>query len=102
MLTANGQDLCYLNITLCDESGKTNQQEIKQITVSVDGAGKLQGLGSSNPSNEEDYFDRCCNTFDGDAMACVRAGHESRNHYSNNFSKWMRRCSKKNRSEVAA
>ena len=28
-------------------------------------------------SNEEDYFDRCCNTFDGDAMACVRAGHES-------------------------
>lgn len=77
VLTANGQDLCYLNITLCDESGKTNQQEIKQITVSVDGAGKLQGLGSSNPSNEEDYFDRCCNTFDGDAMACVRAGHES-------------------------
>ena len=77
MLTANGQDLCYLNFTLCDENGKMNQLVIKQITVSVDGAGKLQGLGSSNPTDEEDYFDRSCNTFDGDAMACVRAGHES-------------------------
>lgn len=77
ILNANGQDLCYLNISLCDEDGNLNQQKEKMITVTVGGAGKLQGLGSGNPSNEEDYFDTCCSTFDGDAMACIRAGHEA-------------------------
>lgn len=75
VLLADGQDLCYLNLTLCDKDGNRNQQEEKRITVTVKGAGTLQGLGSGNPSNEEDYFDICCSTFDGDAMACIRAGH---------------------------
>ena len=74
VLGANGQDLCYLNITLCDEKGNRNQQDEKKIYVHVEGEGTLQGLGSSNPSNEEDYFAEGCTTFDGDAMACIRAG----------------------------
>lgn len=77
VLFANGQDLCYLNIALCDADGNMNRQEEKSITVKVDGMGTLQGFGSSNPSSEEDYFDTCCRTFDGNAMACIRAGHEA-------------------------
>lgn len=77
ILHANGQNLCYLNLTLCDQDGNLNQQDEKKVAVSVEGAGTLQGLGSGNPSSEENYFDSCCNTFDGDAMACIRAGQEA-------------------------
>ena len=54
-----------------------NKQKEKKVKISVEGVGKLQGFGSSNPSNEEDYFSTYGTTFDGDALACIRAGHRS-------------------------
>ncbi|GAA2889614.1 hypothetical protein GCM10010517_53750 [Streptosporangium fragile] len=42
------------------------------ITVTVDGPGKLQGLGSDDPKSENNYADACCETFEGRAMAIIR------------------------------
>ncbi len=76
VLRPNGEDLCYISVYLADENGIFNMQEEKEICVTVEGAGVLLGLGSGNPSNEEDYFSDRCTTFDGNALACIRAGHE--------------------------
>ena len=42
------------------------------MSVRVEGAGVLQGIGSGNPCSDEDFFDDHCQTFFGHAQAVVR------------------------------
>ncbi|MDR1904889.1 MAG: DUF4982 domain-containing protein [Treponema sp.] len=65
-------DLAYLTISLADRNGNNNPSVEKKITVTVKGAGVLQGLGSGNPKSEEDYFATECTTFYGKALAVIR------------------------------
>lgn len=74
-LKPNGQDLCFISVEMVDKDGNWNMQEEREITVSVEGAGILQGIGSSNPSNEDIYCSNKCTTYDGNALVCIRAGH---------------------------
>ncbi|MFT8393966.1 MAG: hypothetical protein ABF624_08055, partial [Liquorilactobacillus ghanensis] len=46
----------------------------KKVTVTVEGAGMLAGLGSANPSSEGNYFDSTWDTYDGQVLAVVRTG----------------------------
>ena len=36
------------------------------------GNGKLEGFGTANPSNEEDYFSEAITAYDGYVMAAIR------------------------------
>lgn len=74
-LTANGQDLCYLNIYLTDEHGEVKASEDTAVTVEVTGEGTLQGLGSANPYTEEEFANSSHNTYYGRALAVIRSGH---------------------------
>lgn len=73
-LAADGADLCYLMVSLRDKEGRLNPWAQKRVTVSVQGAGTLQGFGSANPQSEGNYFDTTWPTFDGYVLAVVRAG----------------------------
>jgi hypothetical protein len=42
------------------------------VTVTVDGAGVLQALGSADPATEETFAGPSRTTFDGRALAVVR------------------------------
>ena len=44
----------------------------REVTVTVDGPGVLQGFGSAAPATEESYLDDVHTTFDGRALAVVR------------------------------
>ena len=44
----------------------------REVTVSVEGPGVLQGFGSAAPATEESYLDDVHTTFDGRALAVVR------------------------------
>lgn len=76
-LTANGQDLCYLNIYITDENGEVKASEDIEITVAVNGAGTLQGFGSANPYTEEGFTSSTHHTYYGRALAAIRAGNTS-------------------------
>lgn len=76
IIKADGVDLSYILISVCDKDGNVNTAVEKKVTVLVEGSGKLQGLGSANPSTEECFVDVSCNTYDGYALAAVRAGKE--------------------------
>lgn len=73
-LAADGEDLAFLTVKLVDQKGIENLFVQKEITVSVEGAGILQGFGSADPRAVGSYDHPVWRTFDGYVMAVVRAG----------------------------
>ncbi len=76
VLATDGEDLSFITIKLTDETGTENLSASKKVTVSVEGAGRLEGFGSADPSCLGSYDDREWETYDGYVMAVVRAGEE--------------------------
>ncbi|MFZ2095542.1 MAG: glycoside hydrolase family 2 TIM barrel-domain containing protein [Anaerolineales bacterium] len=73
-LKSDGADLAYVNIMLTDENGIVKPLADRRVTVQVEGAGKLMGFGSANPVTEESFTDDTHSTYQGRAIAVVRAG----------------------------
>ena len=76
-LSANGEDLAFITVKLADENGLDNLAACKKITVTVEGAGKLAAFGNADPQSLGSYDDNEWETYDGYAMAVIRAGEES-------------------------
>ncbi|MDL2300980.1 hypothetical protein LJC58_01350 [Lachnospiraceae bacterium OttesenSCG-928-D06] len=76
-MTADGADLSYLTICLKDKNGNVNLQAVKEVSITVEGAGTLQGFGSANPETENSYDNATWETYDGYLLAVVRAGEEA-------------------------
>jgi len=72
-LAADSRELAYLEITLTDAAGNLFNTLDRAITVQVDGPGSLMALGSANPRSEESFNGSTHLTFDGRALAIVRA-----------------------------
>lgn len=77
VLKADGADLAFLTVRLTDDKGIDNLFAQKEITVTVEGAGTLQGFGNADPRAIGSYDDTTWKTFDGYVMAVVRAGKEA-------------------------
>lgn len=75
-LKANGQDLAYIGIQLADQEGNPTALEEATIKIQVNGVAQLVALGSANPSDEGNYYDNYCKTYDGAALAIIRANIE--------------------------
>lgn len=77
VLTANGQDLCFLNIDLAGrQNGVTRSSSDQKLTVTVEGAGTLQAFGSARPNMAENFVSDTHTTYYGKALAVIRAGYE--------------------------
>lgn len=74
-LRANEQDLSFILIRLADEFGITNRYVSKKVCVRVEGEGVLQGFGNADPQSIGSYDETEWETFDGYAMAVIRAGN---------------------------
>lgn len=74
ILKPNGADLAFLTINLKDKDGNSNLQAKKEITITVEGTGTLQGFGSAYPETTNHYDNTKWETYDGYAMAVIRAG----------------------------
>ena len=72
-LKSDGADLSYLMISLTDGLGILNMSRELPVTISIDGAGVLQGFGNADPYGTEDFFSPTKTTFDGKVLAVVRA-----------------------------
>ena len=67
------EDIVFVEISITDDDGVLNPGSSKQIHVSVEGAGRLYGLGSANPKSEEDYWQEYCEVYEGRALAVIRS-----------------------------
>ena len=72
-LTADGEDLSFITVKLTDSAGRDNLFASKKISVSVEGAGRLEAFGSADPQSLGSYDDTVWETYDGYALAVVRA-----------------------------
>ena len=76
-LSANGQDLCFVDIDLVGENGETISSKDQKLTVKVEGPATLQGFGSARPHMAENFYSDTHTTFYGKALAAIRAGYEA-------------------------
>lgn len=73
VLPADGSGVTFLIIEPVDEMGQVNRQIKEKVSVAVEGAGCLAGLGSADPSSENSFQETACETFDGRVMAAIRS-----------------------------
>lgn len=77
VLQATGEDLAYVMISLTDEAGILQTSADRKVSVTVEGAGALQGFGSADPKSTENFFDTERTTFDGKLLAVIRSKAEA-------------------------
>ena len=75
-LVADGQDLAYIPVELTDDGGILRPLADRTLTVSVEGAASLLGFGTGEAITTEGFASSAHQTFNGRALAVVRAGHE--------------------------
>lgn len=71
-IRADDTDLAFVEINLVDAKGTTHATADRAVTVTVEGPGVLQGLGSADPRTEETFATPTHHTYEGRALAVVR------------------------------
>lgn len=72
-IAADGQDLAYVNIALVDAAGTVWSASDRAVSVAVAGGGECIAFGTGSPSTAERFDAMTRTTFDGRALAIVRA-----------------------------
>lgn len=72
-LSAGAQDIAHLLISLHDENDRPRIDEDRKVSISVEGAGELIGMGSSDPLFSGDSFLMDQPTYHGKLLAYLRS-----------------------------
>lgn len=91
-LKNSDKQLAYIDIDLVDENGIVNNMADREITVKVEGAGKLEGLGSANPMGTDSFRTEMARTYDGRAQAIVRPNGAGEIHVTVNAEGLEKQC----------
>lgn len=75
-LRLENRELAFITVVLKDGKGIENLFQKKRVSVHVEGAAELLGFGNADPQAMESYDDTEWETYDGHAMAVIRAGRE--------------------------
>lgn len=75
-LQAGGQSLCHLAIEFTDEEGELLPYVERPVTVEVEGAAVLQGLGSARCKTDESYLANSFISYRGRLLAVLRSAAE--------------------------
>lgn len=78
-LKANGQDLAHFTIEALDKYNVLQPNANPQVTLKIEGAGSLAGLGSGDMTSLESYAGTTRMLYQGRALAVVRAGDQPGN-----------------------
>ena len=77
VIRADGHSLSYVAVEVADENGLVVPDAAVKLHAAVDGAGKLDAFGSSNPITEENYTAGEFTSYQGRATAIIRSGYEA-------------------------
>ncbi|MBQ6174456.1 MAG: DUF4982 domain-containing protein [Clostridia bacterium] len=76
-MKADGESLCYANAELLDEEGRVVPDADVPLSAEAEGAAQLLGFGSGNPVTDGNYSKGRFTTWQGKALAVLRAGYEA-------------------------
>ena len=76
-MKADGASLCYVNVELIDENGLTVPDAELLLKAEASGAAELLGFGSGSPITDENYTKGQFTSWQGRALAVLRAGYEA-------------------------
>lgn len=71
-IPADGSDICYVDIRVCDEEGNLAVHRTDPVSVRLEGPGEIIGFGSADPRSTENYFDRTARLYRGRLRAALR------------------------------
>ncbi len=76
-LTADGQDFCFIDLTVTDEAGTLKLLPEHRVHIEAEGPVVIQGFGSAYHKNEEKYNQESHTTYLGRLQAVIRSTRES-------------------------
>lgn len=75
-LCADGQSLVFARVEIVDDQGNLVPYAEAELTAEMEGAASLAAFGSARPQTEENYTVGRTITYQGRALAVLRAGYE--------------------------
>ena len=76
VLNPDNEDLAFVTIEIVDKDGNLVPNVSEPIEVTLIGEASLQALGNADIKDEDPYFDSTHSTWNGRALAVVRAGNK--------------------------
>lgn len=73
ILTANGEDLCYITIQVADKDGNIVPTDNRRVKFKVDGAGSFEAAANGDPTSLLPFQNPEMDLFSGAATAIVRS-----------------------------
>ena len=70
-------ELALVTIELTDETGNRQLTAVRELTMTVTGAGRLEAFGSADPRTNSHYQDSTWLTYDGRLLAAVRSEEDT-------------------------
>jgi beta-galactosidase len=78
-LSADGQDLAFVTVSLVDKDGTLIPDAQDQLTFDVSGAGTFRGVCNGDATSLEPFTEPTMKLFNGQLVVVVQAGHEAGN-----------------------
>ena len=76
VLKADGEDLCYLNVSLVDKDGNPVPADSRLINVKVSGAGSFTAIANGDPTCLEPFQKPQMHLFSGQLTVLIQSGTE--------------------------
>jgi beta-galactosidase len=73
ILNADGEDLCYLNVSIVDKNGNLVPVDSRLINVKVTGAGKFKAIANGDPTCLESFAEPQMHLFNGQLTILVQS-----------------------------
>lgn len=74
ILTADGKDICFINVSLVDQMGNPVPTDNRQIKVKVKGAGSFKAIANGDPTCLEPFHQPQMHLFSGQLTILVQSG----------------------------
>ena len=75
-IKADGEDLCFVNVSLTDKDGNPVPVDSRLVKVKVSGAGSFKAMANGDPTCLEPFHEPQMHLFSGQLTVLVQSGTE--------------------------
>ena len=73
-IAADGEEICYVNVSVVDRDGNPVPADSRTVSVSVSGAGSFRAIANGDPTSLESFQEPSMHLFSGQLTVLVQAG----------------------------
>lgn len=92
-LSADGQDLSYINVSVVDKDGNPVPCDSRSVSITVEGAGKFRAMANGDPTSMELFHIPHMKLFSGQLTAIIQSGQASGEITVTATAKGLKKCS---------